>query len=240
MIPAFPLDGGRVLRAFLWHRKGSLEQATRISSTVGSGFGLFLILIGVFSLMSGDALGGMWRIVIGLFLREAARASYFNVQIRSFLEGIPVSRIMRTNPVTVTPWITVQDLVRDYIYRYHHEMYPVMNGPDLLGCVDLTAVRRLPQGEWPVRTVADIMTDCSEANTIPPETDAAQLLRTIASTRNARFLVRDGDRLAGVVTVRDLTNYLSLKLDLEGGPRAVPEQLVREEIEQERLAHGAS
>jgi Zn-dependent protease/predicted transcriptional regulator len=237
MIPAFPLDGGRVLRAFLWHRKGSLEQATRISSTIGSGFGLFLILIGVFSLMSGDPLGGMWRIVIGLFLREAARASYFSVQIRSFLEGIPVGRIMRSEPVTVTPWITVSDFVQDYVYRYHHEMYPVMNRSDLVGCVDLKAVRRLPQSEWPKRTISDIMSDCSEANTVTPQTDAAQLLRVISSTGNARFLVKDGERLVGLVTVRDLTNYLSLKLDLEGSPRAVPEQLVRDEIEQERLAH---
>jgi len=115
LVPAFPLDGGRVLRSALWRWKENLQWATRITSQIGSGFGLALILLGVLALIGGNVIGGMWWILIGLFLRGAAGMSYRQLQIRQALEGERVSRFMNTEPVTVLAATTVKNLVEDYI-----------------------------------------------------------------------------------------------------------------------------
>src|SRR6056297_3376601 len=125
LIPAFPLDGGRVLRSILWHVKGNLRWATRISSSIGSGFGLVLILLGLLSLLSGSLFAAIWQFLIGMFLRNAAQMSYQQVLMRRALEGEPVSRFMRTSVVDVSPTMTLDQLVDNYVYRYHHKMYPV-------------------------------------------------------------------------------------------------------------------
>ena len=96
-----------------------LETATRLASNIGSGFGLGLIFLGVLSLFQGNVIGGIWWFVIGLFLRNAARMSYRQLELRNALEGEPIGRFMQTDPITVPPSISVEDLVQDYIYKYH-------------------------------------------------------------------------------------------------------------------------
>src|SRR5918997_4043923 len=115
LVPAFPLDGGRILRAALWYWKGSLRWATRVSSTIGGGFGILLIVLGVYRVLVGDFIGGMWWFLIGLFVRFAAQMSYQQVLVRENLRGIPVRRIMSGNPVTVSSGITIAQLIDDYI-----------------------------------------------------------------------------------------------------------------------------
>jgi Zn-dependent protease len=118
LLPAFPLDGGRVLRSILWGVKRNLRWATRISSQIGSAFSFLLIILAVFQLFRGNFIGAMWWFLIGMFLRGAAKMSYQQLLTRNALEGEPVSRFMRSDPITVPPSITVQQLVEDYIYLY--------------------------------------------------------------------------------------------------------------------------
>jgi Zn-dependent protease len=113
LIPAFPLDGGRVLRSILWHVQGSLRWSTRITSSIGSGFGLVLILLGVLNFVGGNFVGGMWQFLIGMFLRGAAQMSYQQVLIRRVLEGEAIDRFMQTNVVTGSPSTTIRQLVED-------------------------------------------------------------------------------------------------------------------------------
>jgi len=149
LLPAFPLDGGRVLRAILWHTKGSLRRATDIASQVGGGFGLALIALGVLAFMAGNVIGGVWQALLGLFLRGAARMSYRDLLMRESLEGEPVSRFMRADPVTVAPGITLSELVEGYIYRDFHKLYPVVDGGRLQGCV---TIRRMEMKIMPRQT----------------------------------------------------------------------------------------
>ncbi|HUF78439.1 MAG TPA: site-2 protease family protein, partial [Thermoanaerobaculia bacterium] len=136
LLPAFPLDGGRILRSVLWQWKGSLRWATRVTSAIGAGFGFVLIGVGVFLLVAtGDFVGGMWLAILGLFLRGAARMSYQQLLLRRVLEGESVSRFMQAEPVTVPRHISVAELVEDYVYRHHHKLYPVVDGARLVGCV---------------------------------------------------------------------------------------------------------
>jgi Zn-dependent protease/CBS domain-containing protein len=219
MIPAFPLDGGRVLRSILWHWKGSLRQATRISSTIGGGFGLVLIGWGVYRVLAhGDLFGGLWSFLIGLFLRNAAEMSYQQLLLRRALEGEPVERFMHTEPVTVPRGISVAQLVEDYVYRHHHKFFPVVDESGrLAGCVNTRQIKALPREEWERQTVGAIADRCAEANTVPRGTDAMQALSRMSRTGASRLMVVDGDRLLGVLSLKDLLKFFALKMELEEG-----------------------
>lgn len=220
LVPAFPLDGGRMLRAALWHWKGSLRQATRIASAIGSGFGIALIVLGVWRVLTGDFIGGMWWFLIGMFVRFAAQASYQQVLVREGLRGVPVRRIMTADPITVPADISVQALIDDYLYRHHHKMLPVVEEDRLVGCISIKDIKQVPREEWAATTVARIMQPCSAATAIAPDADAMEVLTTMSRTQNSRYLVMEGDRLVGVLTLKDMLKFLSLKLDLEGAEQA--------------------
>jgi Zn-dependent protease/predicted transcriptional regulator len=215
LVPAFPLDGGRILRAALWHWKGSLRWATRVSSTIGGGFGILLIVLGVYRVLVGDFVGGMWWFLIGLFVRFAAQASYQQVVMREALRGVPVRRIMSANPITVPSGITIAQLIDDYVYRHHHDMYPVVDHGRLVGCVSMHDIKRLPRERWSATAVAEIMQPCTETTAISPDMDAMEVLGHMTRSQNTRLLVTEGDRLVGVVTLRDVMKFLNVKLNLE-------------------------
>jgi len=216
LIPAFPLDGGRVLRSALWGISGRIGWSTRIASGIGSAFGLAVIFFGIYSFFRGDLIGGIWLFLIGNFLRGAAQAAYQQLVTQRVLTGEPVRRFMVEDPVTVPYGISVEQLVEEYIYRHHHQMYPVLQGDELVGCVSARDVKRLPREEWPQTTVKALSTGCSEGNTISPGADAAEALALMRRTGNSRLMVVEDGRLVGVLTLKDLLTYLSLKTDLEG------------------------
>ena len=216
-VPAFPLDGGRVLRSILWRIKGNLRWATRVSSTIGSGFGVALILLGIFNvLFVGNFVGGMWWFLIGMFLYNAARMSYQQLLTRKALEGETVRRFMKTDPVTVSSDLTVDRLVEDYVYRYHHKMYPVVADSNKVeGCVTTKQIKAVPKEDWNRKKVGEIAAPCSGDNSISPDTDAIKALSMMNRTGASRLLVTEGDRLAGVITLKDMLNLLSLRVELE-------------------------
>jgi len=215
LIPAFPLDGGRVLRAALWQWKGDLHYATRVCSRLGTGFGLVLIGIGVLSTLTGNFVAGLWWVLIGLFLRGAAAASYHQLITRRTLEGAPVSRFMSAPPVTVSPQITLQALLDDYVYRYHHELYPVLEGQRLLGCVASHDVKEVARDHWGLATVSRIAKPCTADNTIDARADAAGALAQMQRTGNSRLMVTEAGRLVGIIALKDLLQLVALKMELE-------------------------
>ena len=215
LIPGFPLDGGRILRSILWQWKHDLRRATDIAAQVGSGFGMALILIGFLNLLFFYALGGLWWILIGMFIRGAAKQAYQQVLIRQALQGESVSRFMNPEPVAVPPTLTLQDLVEDFIYRYHFKMFPVVEGEELQGCVTTRQVREVPRGEWARRTVGEVMEACSPDNTVSPQLDAMKSLSLMNRNQASRLLVAEGGQLAGILSLKDLLKFLSLKLELE-------------------------
>lgn len=216
LVPAFPLDGGRVLRALIWGWKGDLKSATRIVSMLGSGFGLFLIFVGVFRVITGgDLIGGMWMGLIGFFLRGAAQGSYRQLLTKEALSGEPVRRFMVSAPITVSRAIPVSELVSDYIYQHQRKVFPVVDGEHLLGLVSLEGVRSLPRDEWQHHAVGEIVEPAGEANTIGPDEEAVEALTRMTKTGTTRLMVVEDGRLVGVLTLRDLLEFLSLKMELE-------------------------
>jgi len=215
LIPGFPLDGGRVLRAILWHWRGNLRWATRVASQVGAGFGLVLIGLGFLSLLGGNPLGGLWWILIGMFVRAAAKQGYQQVLIRQALHGEPVRRFMSAEPVTVPPDLSVQELVDEFIYRHHFKMFPVVENGALTGCVTTSQVKQVPRHEWSQRMTGEIALPCSEENTIDANSDAMKALATMTRTHASRLVVVDDGKLVGVLALKDLLRFLALKLELE-------------------------
>lgn len=223
LVPAFPLDGGRMLRAGLWNWKHNIRWSTRIASAVGSAFGVFLIVIGALAAVRGNFIGGMWWFLIGLFLRNASQASYQQLLVRRALEGEQVRRFMKTDPVTVPSAISVRELVEDYIYRHHFKLFPVVRGSRLVGCVGTDQVKEFPREEWDQHSVQELLQPCSPRNTVSPDTDAVRALGMMNQTGNTRLMVVEDDALVGIVSLKDLLEFLSLKIDLEGAGAWRPE-----------------
>jgi len=216
LIPAFPLDGGRALRAGLWHWKNDLRRATHTASRAGALFGFILMLSGVFHVITGDFIVGVWWFVMGLFLRGAAEASYYQVIARTMLGGEPIRQFMTPNPTTVSPDLSLDQVVEEHFYRSLHDMYPVMEDSRLIGCISSKQVAGVPRDQWKQLRVRDVTAPCSKENTVDIDTGVLTALSIMNRTGNSRLLVMDGDRLAGIVTLKDLLKLLALKLELEG------------------------
>jgi Zn-dependent protease/predicted transcriptional regulator len=215
LLPAFPLDGGRVLRAALWHWKRNVRWATRISAQIGSGFGILLIILGLLNVFRGNFIGGMWWFLIGMFLRAAAKMSYRQLVTREALEGEKVQRFMNPNPVTVQPTTTLKDFVEDYVYNYHFKMFPVVNSDRVIGCITTKQVKEVPREQWSDVTVRELALECTPDTTVKPDDDAIRALSLMRRTGGSRLVVVEDDRLAGVVSLKDMLQFLSLKVDLD-------------------------
>jgi len=228
LIPAFPLDGGRVLRALLWQRKGDLNRATEIATRAGSGFGFLLMAVAIYQLFLGYLISAIWYFLIGTFLRGAAQMSYEQVLLRNELAGEPVRRFMRPDPVTVPPELSIRQMIEDYILRYDFDVYPVVGASQdvLLGCVTVADVKAIPKEQWDQRRVSDVAKSCSDANTVGPDTDAFKALSKIRETNSKGLLITERNRLLSIISLRDVLNFLATKMDLERRPgfRLPPER----------------
>ncbi|MDP2312534.1 MAG: site-2 protease family protein [Pseudomonadota bacterium] len=219
LLPGFPLDGGRVLRAILWQVNGNLYAATRTASRVGQGLGLLLMAAGVFFGIAGNLLSGLWWILIGSFLRRAAASSMQQLDIQRVLEGVPVHRIMDRAPMVVAPATTLEHFVQDYAYARGRMRYPVAVADQLVGYVDVADVRQIPRDEWTGRTVQSVVHAADANALIDPDANGAEALRRMQAADTTSLLVANDGRLEGVVTLDDLVRILGVKSTLEGGTR---------------------
>ena len=215
IIPAFPLDGGRVLRSILWALSKNLLRATRIAAAVGTGFALLLMAWGIVSLFFGNFFLAVWWIVIGLFIRGASRMSYRQVLLQDALAGQPVSRFLDLHPVTVSPATTVRELVDNYVYRSQAKSFPIVSDGHLIGCVTVDQVRQVPRARWDQITLGNLAAACARGRIIPPETDAASAVTTMTRLNTNRLMVVDHDRFLGTVSLTEIMNFLGRKLEFE-------------------------
>jgi CBS domain-containing protein len=159
--------------------------------------------------------GGIWLGLIGLFLNNAARASYTNVLIRETLGGEPLRRFMNPHPIIVPPSLDLRHWVEDYVYRFHRKTFPVASNGRLEGVITTRVLDQLPRDEWERHTVGEVMRNDLEAVSISPDADTLQALEKMQNTGSSRLLVTEGDHLVGIVSLKDLLRFLKLKLEVE-------------------------
>ena len=218
MIPAFPLDGGRVLRSVLWGYGKSLRRATRICSQIGSVFGWALIAMGLLQLFAGFIVSAIWWGLLGMFLRGAANGAYQQLLLRRMLEGEPVSKFMVADPISVSSDTSLQDVVEKYVYQYHHKVFPVTDEDgSLVGSISTARIKAVPHEDWPERTAGEVAEAADSDNTTRPDADALQALSTMSRKGLSRLLVVKDGQLEGILSLKDLMSFLSLKVELEDG-----------------------
>jgi Zn-dependent protease/predicted transcriptional regulator len=217
LVPAFPLDGGRVLRAALWAWRGDILWASRIAAASGNIFGILLIVLGVLGIVRGDFVGGMWQFLIGMFLRGAAESSYEQTVARQTFGSTAVADIMTPDPVGVPPEASVAEFVEDYVYRHHHRIFPVVRQGVLVGQVGTRQAAALERARWAATAVAGIMLPIAAEDRIAAGADALDALGRMQRAGRSRLFVVAGERLVGVVTLRDLMELLSARLELGAG-----------------------
>lgn len=215
LVPAFPLDGGRVLRSLVWGATGDFAKATRIASAIGAGLGLALVLLGALRMLTGDFMGGLWWVLIGLFIRTAAQSSLQQIAFSRHLSQGHVRDFMNTHPVAVPADLPIRHLVEDYLYKYDYRTFPVTDGERLVGCVGLREVKNLPRESWDMRKVGQVMQACGGANTVAADADVNEALKRMKETGVSPLLVTAGSRLEGVLSARDLMHQMSVRMELE-------------------------
>jgi Zn-dependent protease/CBS domain-containing protein len=199
MIPGFPMDGGRVVRAFIWGLSHDYSLATRIASWIGRGIGSLFLLIGGYSLLLAHWTG-LWFLLIGFFLLAAARAGLNQVTVREMLRGYQVGQLMRPHPPSVPGQLTLDLLMREYYGRLTYSLYPVQVDGEMAGVITRALVQRVPRKVWAERRVREVMATPGPAYIIEPEKSAQEAFDRIAANSAGSLLVVKDGKLLGVAS----------------------------------------
>ena len=210
LLPAFPLDGGRVYRAVLWRQTGDQLEATRRAARLSAATSYGLIALGVFTLFSGAVAAGIWPIMIGLFLLAASAATYRQLLSRTALRGRRVADLMSEAPWTAEPEQTLQDLVDHVFLRHSVSFAPVVADGRPIGYIDLRLVNGIDRENWKTTTVDDVFEGIAQDAVVDSQSPAPDLLERMTQTGRRKFLVIDDGRLQGVVTLSDFAAYLNV------------------------------
>lgn len=210
LVPAFPLDGGRILRAYLWHRSGNILKATQIAAQSGAVFAYFLMAMGVLALFQGAFVSGLWYLLIGGFVLVAARSAYTSKLAQTVLADKVVSDLMTLSPVTATPDMTLSEFVNQIMLRHSVSFVPVVDGDVLLGHIDQVVLSRVDRENWGSTRVGDVFVCLDNSAIVAPDMPVSKLLDQISQTSRRKYMVVHDQKLLGIVTLADLTRYLGL------------------------------
>ncbi|MFH1169560.1 MAG: site-2 protease family protein [Chloroflexota bacterium] len=213
LLPGFPLDGGRVLRSILWGATGNMVKATNAAATVGQALAWVLIAFGVYQMLGGNFLPGLWMAFIGWFLNSAASANRREVTLQEHFHGVRVRAVMDTNPDTVTPDTTIQDLVKNVFLQRGHRAAPVHENDRLVGMITISDIKALPQQKWEETPVSAIMTR-QPIYSVNIDDDLGSAFRLLAQHSLNQIPVLDEGRLVGLLSRADVIRYLQLSQEL--------------------------
>ena len=209
VLPGFPLDGGRMLRAVVWRISGSIRTATKVAAFTGRGLGWLIIGAGVYSMfVTNQLVTGLWFIFIGWFLANSATASYEQVQLRHVLEGRTAADAMTHAPETVEPDISLDVLVRDYFMKRPYNSFPVVQDGVVIGLITLSQVKQLDHSAWKIRRVADVMTPLEETLIVAPSSPMNEVVERMSENETRRVIVAQEWELKGIITGGDVANWL--------------------------------
>jgi Zn-dependent protease/CBS domain-containing protein len=207
LVPAFPLDGGRLLQSLIWLRTGDRLRATRIAARIGMGFAYLLIAYGLATFVfAGSVIGGVWAVFLGWFLLGAARSEEAGGLIRQALSGISVRDVMSANPVQAPDNISVEEALHGYVLASRHSTFPTHDASGRLsGLLTLTALKNVAPQARATTLVKDIMCPLASVSTSSPDDPAANLLGVSDGCSEGRTLVVDRGQLVGIISPSDIS-----------------------------------
>lgn len=211
LVPAAPLDGGRILRGVLWRRGGDRLDASVTAARAGRAFGWLLVVLGLIEFVGGAGGGGLWLVLIGWFVTNAAGAEEHHARVRHALGDVRVDQVMTHDPVVVPTDLPVSRLIEDHVFSSRYSSFPLVDGEGRpAGLVTLNRVKELPPDRREATVVADIACPLAEVPVARPDESLADLLPRLAGGSDGRALVLDGERLVGIVSPTDVAHQLEV------------------------------
>ncbi|MBE9531254.1 MAG: site-2 protease family protein [Proteobacteria bacterium] len=211
MIPGLPLDGGRVLKALWWMKSGDIKMATRVASEVGRFFAAVLIFFGFMQLVSGNLAGGLWAVLIGMFLMQSAGSNFRQMQFQRETKGLKVSEIMTTDVITLEGNTTLTRALEEYFFKHHFVSFPVTKLGNISGLLTLSNIKSTHKELWDETLAGEVMLPFKVEASLKPDDELMQALKIMGDTGQGRLLVMDGDTLAGIISKRDILKTLQIK-----------------------------
>lgn len=218
LIPGFPMDGGRILRAIMWGYTKDFMRATRIASVFGRLVGQLVIIVGLFWALEGDIIDGIWLVLIGWFLSRAATMSYRQAALERLVEGIHVGDVMEANVPVVNPNLTLDTLADQHLMSGQSGFYAVTAGDQLIGTIDVDQIRHVPRGQWTTTRVGEVMRQGDAIVTLTqpqPIMDAVSRFEQSGARAFPVVAVDDARRLLGMVTREALLIALQKRATLQ-------------------------
>ena len=213
LLPGFPLDGGRLLRALIWKATGDLRRATRAAARTGAAVALFLMMIGIIQTIAGNFVSGVWLLFIGLFLRQAAEGSSREQQVRQALSTLAVRDVMPRTVVQVPADLSVASLVEDVFWTHHVSSFPVIESGRVVGLVTVDQLKRVPRSRWADMRVRDLMRPLDETLQAAPGESLWEAFKKLVGNGVGRLAVLDGGRLVGYLSMKDITHVLAVSAE---------------------------
>ena len=210
LLPALPLDGGRVLRSILWYLKGDFAWATRIASVVAQGFAYLFIAFGLLEVFFLSSFAGVWLAFLGWFLLQAARAEARYLAVRQALGGLRVRDLMVSDPVVVSAELSLGQFMHDVAWRHRYTTYPVLEDGRAVGLLPFRSVANVPRGDWDRRTVRESMLPLDQVPRLDPAHELADALAALAGSDVRRGLVLEDGRLVGLLSLTDVARALEI------------------------------
>ncbi len=214
VVPGYPMDGGRILRAALWWKSGSMERATRTASKVGQGIGLILILWGIVQFFGGAGLGGLWISFIGWFLLTAAGESYAQVGLAHAFEGVTAADVMSKDCPALDGNENIDHFVHDELLRTGRRCFVITQNGAMAGLLTPHEIKDIARARWPFTTLSDVMRPLQDLHTVPPDIPLKNALEIMGrEDLNQLPVVKEG-RLAGVLSRAQILDYLRTRSEL--------------------------
>ncbi len=211
LLPGFPLDGGRVLRAIIWKVGKNPQKATKWVSDIGKVIAYLMIATGIVLMFTGNMLNGLWLAFIGWFLSSAASGSSRQVSLQQELQKYSVAELMNTNYVKIPAYISIEDIYNEYIKQNRKSYLVVTSGSETLGLVNMHLLRNIDKQQWSLKTATEVMTPLNGLRYLSPEAGLIEAVKIFQEERVDQLpVVRDGE-IIGLISYDDLVNFLNRK-----------------------------
>ncbi len=214
LIPGFPLDGGRVFRAILWAIRGDIVKATRWASIVGQGFAFLLIFLGIWWILKGNLIDGIWIILIGWFLDNAAMSSYRQVNIKQSLAGHTVKEVMTKDCPSLSPDITIEEAVEQHIIGAGRRCLPVVQYEKLLGLLTIHSIKKIPKEQWSFTKASQAMIPLENIKSVHPDEDLWKALQAMTEDGFNQLVVLEDHEFAGMLARDHVVSFIRNRQDL--------------------------